>query len=494
MALEPVVKKIKAKEVKNITSKNQIECKLDILEDEIKNVCFTKANATLTSLECGDNEVKYFGKAVFAIVLNGDGLKKQEAGVEFSYKIEANGVKNNDEILASVKVENVKISLQNGIPTVFATVVFNGNVIVYNETDYIGNVDGVNCKVEEGEYSVLVQKSKKDFSIEDEFTADYLVNNVYSHFENVKIQEISSGIGCAVIIGELEVVMLIEKGVDKQLIVEKRAIPFRFEHDIERAMPDSIICCNLDVLDTNIKVFVDEAKGFSTISILNSVKLTSLVYENQKFSYLTDCYKADKYISFEKENKIITKEIGLIILNENVKCDKNVKLYENTLLVCPLFVKIEKIDVETIENESFVKGVVHVGFLTKTEDGYSLQTELVPFEIKVDTLNKIEVLNVSANSLTLKEDNGILIEFNLSIVISERETKTISLINALIEGEDKKVNNSAISVYIPNKGDTLWDISKCLGVSEDDVLRTNKNLEFPLTGEERIVIYRELKK
>jgi hypothetical protein len=48
-------------------------------------------------------------------------------------------------------------------------------------------------------------------------------------------------------------------------------------------------------------------------------------------------------------------------------------------------------------------------------------------------------------------------------------------------------------VFIPTAGDLLWDVAKSLGVSEEEVLKTNPDLQFPLSGEERIVIYREIK-
>ena len=40
----------------------------------------------------------------------------------------------------------------------------------------------------------------------------------------------------------------------------------------------------------------------------------------------------------------------------------------------------------------------------------------------------------------------------------------------------------------------MWDICKTLGVSEEDILKTNKDLQFPLTQGERIIIYREITK
>ncbi|MBO6262987.1 MAG: hypothetical protein J6N93_01770, partial [Clostridia bacterium] len=58
------------------------------------------------------------------------------------------------------------------------------------------------------------------------------------------------------------------------------------------------------------------------------------------------------------------------------------------------------------------------------------------------------------------------------------------------EGEARPVNDSAISVYVPSVGDGLWEVSKNLGVDGDEIMKYNKDITFPLTGNERILIYR----
>ena len=55
----------------------------------------------------------------------------------------------------------------------------------------------------------------------------------------------------------------------------------------------------------------------------------------------------------------------------------------------------------------------------------------------------------------------------------------------------RKADECAISVFVPKKGDELWDISKQLRVSEEEIMKCNENLEFPLRGDERIIIYRQ---
>ena len=57
---------------------------------------------------------------------------------------------------------------------------------------------------------------------------------------------------------------------------------------------------------------------------------------------------------------------------------------------------------------------------------------------------------------------------------------------------EKPCENCAISVYIPMAGEELWSLSKRLNVCPEELVATNKDLQFPLSGKERIVIYRQM--
>ena len=45
---------------------------------------------------------------------------------------------------------------------------------------------------------------------------------------------------------------------------------------------------------------------------------------------------------------------------------------------------------------------------------------------------------------------------------------------------------------VPFENEDLWSLAKRLSVCPEQLVSTNPELQFPLTGEERIVIYRQL--
>ena len=75
--------------------------------------------------------------------------------------------------------------------------------------------------------------------------------------------------------------------------------------------------------------------------------------------------------------------------------------------------------------------------------------------------------------------------------ISPYKTQTVNYVKEITACGEKKLEDWAISVVIPFKGEDLWSLSKRLNQSPEEITMANKDLTFPLSGEERIVIYRQ---
>ena len=78
----------------------------------------------------------------------------------------------------------------------------------------------------------------------------------------------------------------------------------------------------------------------------------------------------------------------------------------------------------------------------------------------------------------------------LKITGADGEVKTVSYLTEITEQGEKVRPESAISVYIPAAGDGLWETAKRLSEAPENIEKSNPELNFPLTGKERILIYR----
>ena len=87
--------------------------------------------------------------------------------------------------------------------------------------------------------------------------------------------------------------------------------------------------------------------------------------------------------------------------------------------------------------------------------------------------------------------NEIELETEIAFTVYPHEKSQIKIIGEIKALGEKKKNSCALSVYIPVEGEELWSLSKRLNVCPSALLSTNPELTFPLTGKERIVVYRQ---
>ena len=494
MAIAPEIKNLIISDELKISAKNAVECRINISEEEASNVVWVSGKAVLNFTECHQNEVVYGGKVTFNAITDLGGLKKCEAGVEFSYKTIVDGVCDLDLLVAEVLVENVKISMQNGLPTVTAAIVLTGSVKKQSQIKYVKCIEGAYCKNAETKNLVLVQSDTKTFNLEDEFDLDFSVQEVLWHDEKIKVKTVKSEISTVSIEGEVELSALLLGVDDKKPTFEKRTIPFSLEQEVSKAMPDLIATTSPLIKSANLKVVVDKVKEKSVVSVQVEICFFTEIYENESVTYLCDAYSSKNYLEFEKCEKKTVFIDEQNLFEENVAFKSCVKKQKNSRLICPLFAKIEQSQFEM--QIQTVNGMLEITALFSGESGYFVDSTLLPFTVKVDNVsNDIKLNGVNAINLSATEtDEEISYSATICGIMIKRTANSVLFVEKVEEGKEIVCNDNAISVYVPNKNDTLWDLSKALGVSEEDILKINPELNFPLSGEERVVVYREINK
>ncbi len=477
-----------------LSFKNAVECKLPILEEEVQNIIKLDAKASLNGVYLGENEVRYDGKVIFSALLSDSPLKKCEMGVEFSYKNELKGAMEGGEVSGKIICENVRVQVNNGIPIASCAVIFTGESLQKEEKEYIIDVDNVQLKKLQAENACVLETINKTFDLEDEFDLDFTITEILWHEQNVKINEVLSSIGAVIVSGELELNYLALNG-ENLPVSDKKTIPFSFEVDAKSAMPELLCEGSINVKDCNLKVFVDEAKNKSIVGVIVKLSVNSSVIENESISYIEDAFSRDCHLKLDKKAIKTTRFLGEKTIDKAINYKLTTEFEKNTLLNSPLFAKIEEIEILTQNSTYKASGVVQVGMLISSNGNYAVETALIPFEIEFEKLGDSVCLTGSTIcGLTLSQAGSYLtVDFSVILRVKETSFSNFNAIVSIEEGEKRVKSNSAISVFIPNCGDTLWDVCKSIGISEEDLLKINQDLTFPTSGEERIVIYRELK-
>ena len=124
----------------------------------------------------------------------------------------------------------------------------------------------------------------------------------------------------------------------------------------------------------------------------------------------------------------------------------------------------------------------------------------LPFSLKVavprlkeddETYARGEVISAS---LKIRRGNEIDVRAEVAFEVCAAASSTKCVITELTEGEARIIPTAAISVHVARPGESLWDVAKATGTTPEAVMAQNPDLELPLKGGERVIVYRYLEK
>lgn len=499
--VEPVFEKINFNQREGeVEEQIKTECKTDVPSDSVAGVLAVSPWVTLNDSETGDGKVFYSGKIIFYIAYTDtDGnLKKCECGSEFKGEIKDASVKDGCRVSVSVRADKAEADVSGSCLSVGAFVTVTAEITECAEISAL--VGGENLVVKENEISCIKGSGVKRgaYPIEEEFELSYSVAEVLFHRADAVVTATQCGVGCIIVDGEVHLTaIMLQKNDKNDIIKENRLIPFRMEIECEDAMPSMQAVAKVREKSFKTDVAVDDETGKSTVSAS-----VSLIFEGEAF--LSGCMSvAADVFSTEAEIEVVRGEFPFYKMCDlrsfTAVVGGRAETGELPVGASVLAVGGEKITVVSYDcaGEGLnVTGVLSATCYLRDGDGRVFTRRLeTPFEkllegvfdcaSRFQIVVKAEKANAKIISLTETELEA---EAYFTVYPFEKcDNKIVKEIRVL--GEKKK-NESAISVYIPSEGEELWTLAKRLNVCPESLIATNRDLQFPLTGKERIVIYR----
>lgn len=478
----------------------KVDCRTDILISEVQKVLSVTALNLAEDSEISSGKVKVGGRVIFFITyLSQEGeIKKAECGSEYVKTFTDNAIKEGMRASVSVSVEKTDYG-KNG-ENLTANAVILIKVSLRSEEKIALFNGGENLIADKGEinYDKYCGQYKGAYPIDEEFTLSFEVEEMLSQTVKCSVFAVQCGVGSVIVDGEAYFcATLLPKGEKKDIIREDRVIPFRMEVDADEAMPSMKATAKLFVksFKTDIEVSPEENKSAVSLSI-------SLGYECEVFMETSADMAIDAFCTAE-ETEIIKTNGCLECVGEVRHVKKSVsgraqteELPIGARLTAVCGEKIELISAINDNGKVKVEGVLSLTALYKDGDGsvyaFPAQTpfesylEVGSVEGDVEVVATIERASAKTVSITQTE-----ISAEVSFTVYTECKREFNYVKEIKSVGAKKAENSAISVYISFEGESLWSLAKRLGVCPDDLLATNPELQFPLSGEERIVIYRK---
>ncbi len=477
--------------VKQVTSRSVVECRFP-QSSEITEIIAVEPQLSTISCEVTDGKVNYSGKLVLTIVYSDEEGKlcRMQKGAEFSHYAE-------DEAFVPAytgvfALECDKLSYRRDGSSFVISAVVAADICVYEQTErnYLTAAEGAFVKNEEVNLCSVVTFAGES-EVEDDFEADSLIDVLIPCAKAVVLSA-ECGTGDIDVSGEIFLSLFAMRRQSPVCI--ERVIPFKMTIPCDDAYAGVNAAATVEISDLNLTANVNEDKGKCDLSFTCTINASGWFTAVHSESVAVDAFSSDNKLdlTFAAESCSVCREIK--VYSESVKglaASKSKLGYDCTFCAAVLPVA----ECEYNAAEGCAEGAVSCQ-LIYIQGGEIKSTEIMlPFAVPLKGVSqggqsvKLNVA-VSGVSVKLKAEGEAEAAANLKICATVCDNTECGYIRAVEEGEQILPNDCAVSVFLPAAGDGLWEVAKKLNKSPSDVVACNPELNFPLQGKERILIYR----
>ena len=497
--VEPVFQKINVTIPKEkIIEQIKVDSKTQVASGEVGGILSVSPFVTAQVLDEIDGKIKYGGKAVFYIsfIDLDKNIRKCECGSEFQGETACPGA--NCKVSLFSVVEKAEADTTGSFLSVSAVISVVAEAVAVEQTDAL--IGGEELILKEEEINVLkpLGVRKASYPIEQDFEVDYAVEEVLFHRADAVVTAAQCGVGTIIVDGEvLFASVLLQKNQKQDIIKENKVVPFRFEIECEEAMPGMQAIARVKENSFKTDVTVDDESAKSTITVKANLSFEGEAVSSESVTVAQDVFSTEKDLDAESGLLKIVKacELRGYVVSVSGKAATG-ELPASATVLSTCCEKVSVADFKVVDDGVLVSGVLTVTVLLKDGDGrvFSRKAETSFEKLLEAEFNPCTSVSVTAKAVKSTarivsiDEFEIFSELRFTVYPQERiEKRFVKGVKVL---GDKKKCDAAISVYIPTEGEDLWSLSKRLGVCPDALVQTNKDLQFPLSGKERIVVYR----
>lgn len=472
------------RKIASIKAQSIVEIKFT--EQDLGEAVAVSPQVSLQSAEVTDGKVLYGGRLVCTVVCaDGDRLARVQKGAEFSHKAE-------DDRLAPSQFCNcalqcARTSTRRDGSGFIVSVVISAEITVYDsaERTYIQSLEGAVSRREEGKlFSAVCFSGESD--VEDSF--GLVATDILMPSATAAVTSCNVGTGVIEVAGEIYLSLLAVR--DGSPLAAERVVPFKAEISSEQAVMPCPACCRAEIKDMSVDCKINEDRGKCDVGFSATLAFYGTFFEEEDVSLVTDAFHLEKEldVTYNTESNPVWGEIKVYSERVLGPCATKAKLdYTCAFLAAALP------HAEYSKTDDGLEGAVYATLIYgKGGEVHSTEAEM-PFSVKLAGLKNCPYLSVAVlgTSIRQRAEGECEAEAVLKISAAEAEEASITYLTSVKEGTADKPQGSAISVCIPAAGEDLWQTAKRLNVPPESIEASNPELKYPLSGKERIIIFRQ---
>lgn len=487
MALQPIIQTENYRKIMcEKTVQTVVECKF-IQGEDVGDVLGTFAQVNEEGCEMADGRLHYNGKLVATIVYRDDmgKLCRMQKGVEFHHHVDDDAFAPAQTVQCQMQVVKTQLKRDGSSSVVNCIVSARFIVFCMAERSYVTDGGSAVC-LKQGVQLYSATPFSGMGEVEDYFDAED-VTDVLCHTAFPLVSNCVCKGGEVQVNGEVLLnVLAIRKG---EPITLERTVPFAINLLCDDAVSEEHANCMVAVKDCAVTARVNEEKGKCELEVQLDLTAQGVYMAPNTVNVVADAFDPRWQLQLQTEREQISLCQEVRVWEEHIHspCLVKAKLGED----CQLKAIVMPMADITVNGKD-VQGAI-VGTLLYSREGELFATEVtLPVSLTMPQEDCQGVTVAVCRFVMRRQDKKEFIaEATVKFSACVTQYQDVVYVCQMEQGEAKPEQKHALSVLLPQRGDDLWAVAKRLDQSPEQVTQTNPDLSFPLTGEERIVVFRQ---
>ncbi|NMB26909.1 MAG: DUF3794 domain-containing protein [Tissierellia bacterium] len=502
--VKDILKVDQLKGYEEIESLIETEIYLNQTKPDIENILWADGKAEILNTKIIKDKIIVNGLVKFKVVYKSNeedlNIYTLETNSDFREEIEIQGITEEMTVEVKSKLEYIEYDLKDERKVDLKGFInLSGKVEQINLVEIIKEVkEGQNLQLlkERIKYNDILAKEDSYALIKEAFEVGEgqpPVEEILKIDMNPYEKEFSISADRIIVSGIVECSIIYFGG--NKLNSIKKEIPFTHFLEIEGLDQDSKCQLNMEVVNGEYELRESIEGDLEIIDLEIKVKILGKVYEQKEKEVIIDAYSTSNKMDLQTEEISLIENIRDIIDREKILKEIKGKGFKE---IYAIEGKSNIINSQYVEDKIMIEGILslNIYYLEDIKDEITTLREEIPFKSYVTTeeLGRDVIINVETKLEELKyslKDDSLTIDGTIKNHIFMNRERKINIINEIAETDEiiDRKDRPSIIVYIVQKGDVLWDISKRYNTTVEEIILAN-NITSPSTlmpGEKIII-------
>ena len=502
MNIEPNFNKIKIDGKRSLIKKQVVVgCNISPQEQQgIKKILGVEGVGRVLSLEAMVGEAKLNGVVNFKVLYldNDNDLHSLDYMAEFSESVSGEEILPQSKLQAAANVIDITVSATDSQVKISSVTELAIDDLHSEEISALIDIDDSCLKqIKDIKIQNLMGSGEGTFDVSEEFETNTNIDKILLFDAGAVISDVKCGIDNVLVTGEI-VTDITYKG-SSGIVTKCFSMPYSEEVTVNGAFSGQKVSAHSEIVDSKIILSGNENNNLIKAQVQLNIKVNT--FEDKQVEVVADIYSADNELEVTNTAKEISYYNGCKFYNEKINGTANLDVQMAPIkdIITTSASRNVLTNLVSSNGAFTAEGIVSGAVIYEDDDGEinSVQVELpYSLELKSDDIalgddikGRAVVSNIYARA---KRDREIEAIAELKFYIEIYSKGSLSVIENIEVGEEKIAPKNAISVYLAEKGEKMWDIAKALNMKPEEILKQNPDIEEPLQENKPICIFRQL--